>query len=117
MTREPGDRPERVILPACGARAWGGSFAAVTCLKMSCGWRGRHGRACENDSSKERMRHRIARPSGPDRLDYGVLIFANLAAWVWAFVEFSHQPVLIGTAVLAYSVGLRHAIEADHIEG
>jgi len=30
MTREPGDRPEHVILPACGARAWGGSFAAVT---------------------------------------------------------------------------------------
>src|SRR5258707_10495496 len=48
-------------------------------------------------------------------LIYGVLIFANLAAWVWAFVEFSHQPVLIGTAVLAYSLGLRHAIDADHI--
>jgi high-affinity nickel-transport protein len=46
---------------------------------------------------------------------YGVLIFANVAAWVWAFVEFSHQPVLIGTAVLAYSLGLRHAIDADHI--
>jgi hypothetical protein len=24
MTREPGDLPEHVILPACGARAWGG---------------------------------------------------------------------------------------------
>src|ERR1035438_6536399 len=46
---------------------------------------------------------------------YGVLIFANVAAWVWAFVEFSHLPVLIGTAVLAYSLGLRHAIDADHI--
>src|SRR6202051_3807662 len=46
---------------------------------------------------------------------YGLLIFANLAAWIWAFVAFAHQPVLIGTAVLAYSLGLRHAIDADHI--
>ena len=46
---------------------------------------------------------------------YGILIFANVSAWTWAFVEFAHQPVLIGTAVLAYSLGLRHAIDADHI--
>src|ERR1035437_58965 len=46
---------------------------------------------------------------------YGILIFANVSAWVWALVEFAHQPVLIGTAVLAYSLGLRHAIDADHI--
>src|ERR1700721_1925608 len=46
---------------------------------------------------------------------YAVLIIANLAAWIWALVAFAHQPVLIGTAVLAYSLGLRHAIDADHI--
>jgi nickel/cobalt transporter (NiCoT) family protein len=46
---------------------------------------------------------------------YAVLIVANLAAWIWALVAFVHQPVLIGTAVLAYSLGLRHAIDADHI--
>jgi nickel/cobalt transporter (NiCoT) family protein len=46
---------------------------------------------------------------------YGLLIFANLAAWIWSFIAFAHQPVLIGTAVLAYSLGLRHAIDADHI--
>jgi high-affinity nickel-transport protein len=46
---------------------------------------------------------------------YGFLIASNLAAWIWAFVAFAHQPVLIGTAVLAYSLGLRHAIDADHI--
>jgi high-affinity nickel-transport protein len=45
----------------------------------------------------------------------GLLIFANLSAWVWTFAQFAHQPVLIGTAVLAYSLGLRHAIDADHI--
>jgi high-affinity nickel-transport protein len=46
---------------------------------------------------------------------YSLLIVANLAAWIWAFLAFAHQPVLIGTAVLAYSLGLRHAIDADHI--
>jgi nickel/cobalt transporter (NiCoT) family protein len=46
---------------------------------------------------------------------YSILIFANVSAWLWTFVEFVHQPVLIGTAVLAYSLGLRHAIDADHI--
>jgi nickel/cobalt transporter (NiCoT) family protein len=46
---------------------------------------------------------------------YGLLILANLAAWIWAFVAFAGQPVLVGTAVLAYSLGLRHAIDADHI--
>jgi nickel/cobalt transporter (NiCoT) family protein len=46
---------------------------------------------------------------------YAVLVAGNLAAGIWAFVAFAHQPVLIGTAVLAYSLGLRHAIDADHI--
>jgi high-affinity nickel-transport protein len=46
---------------------------------------------------------------------FSVLIVANLAAWVWAVVAFAHQPVLMATAVLAYSLGLRHAIDADHI--
>ena len=46
---------------------------------------------------------------------FAILIIANLAAWIWAFIAFVHQPVLIGTAVLAYSLGLRHAIDADHI--
>src|ERR1700732_805271 len=46
---------------------------------------------------------------------YAILIIANLAAWIWSFIAFAHQPVLIGTAILAYSLGLRHAIDADHI--
>jgi nickel/cobalt transporter (NiCoT) family protein len=46
---------------------------------------------------------------------YALLVGANLGAWIWAFIAFAHQPVLIGTAVLAYSLGLRHAIDADHI--
>lgn len=46
---------------------------------------------------------------------FAFLIITNLAAWTWALIAFAHQPVFIGTAVLAYSLGLRHAIDADHI--
>ncbi len=44
-----------------------------------------------------------------------VLVAANLAAWAWALTSFRHFPVLLGTALLAYSFGLRHAVDADHI--
>jgi len=46
---------------------------------------------------------------------YLVLIGANLGAWVWAFAAFREHPVLLGTALLAYGFGLRHAVDADHI--
>ncbi len=46
---------------------------------------------------------------------YGFLILFNLAAWFWAFAAFHRFPVLLGTAFLAYSFGLRHAVDADHI--
>ncbi|MGH9355313.1 MAG: HoxN/HupN/NixA family nickel/cobalt transporter [Terriglobia bacterium] len=46
---------------------------------------------------------------------YGVLLVFNLAAWFWAAAAFRNYPVLLGTALLAYSFGLRHAVDADHI--
>jgi high-affinity nickel-transport protein len=46
---------------------------------------------------------------------YVVLICGNLAAWAWALAALHQQPVLLGTALLAYSLGLRHAVDADHI--
>src|SRR5277367_3101528 len=46
---------------------------------------------------------------------YGLLFFANIAAWLWAIVAFHNYPVLLGTAALAYSFGLRHAFDADHL--
>jgi high-affinity nickel-transport protein len=46
---------------------------------------------------------------------YVVLISANVLAWLWAFVQFSGQPSLLGTASLAYTFGLRHAVDPDHI--
>jgi len=44
-----------------------------------------------------------------------LLVAANAAAWTWAILEFSASPVLLGTAFLAYSFGLRHAVDIDHI--
>ena len=46
---------------------------------------------------------------------YGLLIAANLGAWAWAAVLFEQQPIYLGTALLAYTLGLRHAVDADHI--
>jgi high-affinity nickel-transport protein len=46
---------------------------------------------------------------------YGLLLVFNGAAWLWAVLAFDHYPVLLGTAFLAYSFGLRHAVDADHI--
>jgi nickel/cobalt transporter (NiCoT) family protein len=46
---------------------------------------------------------------------FALLIGANLAAWAWALVAFRDHPVLLGTALLAYSLGARHAVDADHI--
>jgi len=46
---------------------------------------------------------------------YILLFTANLLVWVWALNAFLDQPVLLGTAVLAYTFGLRHAVDADHI--
>ena len=46
---------------------------------------------------------------------YGLLLVLNAAAWLWAFLAFRHYPLLLGTAFLAYSFGLRHAVDADHI--
>ncbi|MGM4991538.1 HoxN/HupN/NixA family nickel/cobalt transporter [Tardiphaga sp. 841_E9_N1_2] len=46
---------------------------------------------------------------------YTILIPANVLAWIWALIAFRDQPVLLGTALLAYTFGLRHAVDADHI--
>ena len=46
---------------------------------------------------------------------YGLLVAGNVAAWIWALITFRHSPILLGTAFLAYSFGLRHAFDADHI--
>ena len=46
---------------------------------------------------------------------YGILITINVLAWVLALMVFRDYPLLLGTAMLAYGFGLRHAVDADHI--
>jgi high-affinity nickel-transport protein len=46
---------------------------------------------------------------------YAFLVMANAAAWIWAFALFREQPILLGTALIAYGFGLRHAVDPDHI--
>jgi high-affinity nickel-transport protein len=43
------------------------------------------------------------------------LVAANVAAWGWAVLAFHARPMLLGSALLAYGFGLRHAVDADHI--
>jgi len=51
----------------------------------------------------------------PVVLLFALLVAANVAAWLAALIVFRAHPVLLGTALLAYSLGLRHAVDADHI--
>src|SRR5580700_8612478 len=46
---------------------------------------------------------------------YAILAAANLLTWAWAFAAFHGNALLLGTALLAYGFGLRHAVDADHI--
>lgn len=46
---------------------------------------------------------------------YGLLISYNIAVWLWAFYALYDTPFLFSTAILAYTFGLRHAVDADHI--
>ena len=48
-------------------------------------------------------------------MTYVILISFNVGAWLWAWLAFSDRPALLGTALLAYMFGLRHAFDADHI--
>jgi high-affinity nickel-transport protein len=58
------------------------------------------------------MYRTLARPIIPL---FAGLLLANIAAWGWAWTAFADRPVLLGTAVLAWVFGLRHAVDADHI--
>jgi nickel/cobalt transporter (NiCoT) family protein len=44
-----------------------------------------------------------------------LLVAANGLAWTWALAEFTDQRTLLGAAILAYTFGLRYAIDGDHI--
>ena len=46
---------------------------------------------------------------------YGFLGAFNIAAWALALMASASYPILLPTALLAFTFGLRHAVDADHI--
>ena len=46
---------------------------------------------------------------------YAFLVVFNAAAWALALAASAAYPILLPTAFLAYTFGLRHAVDADHI--
>jgi nickel/cobalt transporter (NiCoT) family protein len=61
------------------------------------------------------MSFRLALPRRPATILITALAAANLLAWLWALAAFRGSALLGGTALLAYGLGLRHAVDADHI--
>ncbi|KAI0841632.1 NicO-domain-containing protein [Hypoxylon sp. FL0890] len=45
----------------------------------------------------------------------GLLMFANMIVWAAVGVVLHYYPAMISPAVLSYTLGLRHALDADHI--
>jgi high-affinity nickel-transport protein len=48
-------------------------------------------------------------------LIYGFLAMLTAASWVWAFAAFHDRPALLGISLMVFGLGLRHAVDADHI--
>lgn len=46
---------------------------------------------------------------------YALLIGVNVLVWIISLLLFGHSAFLLGLAITAYSFGLRHAVDADHI--
>ena len=59
-------------------------------------------------TTSSELRNRILRV-------YGFLLVFNVGAWLLAIAASVQYPILLPTAFLAYTFGLRHAVDADHI--
>ncbi len=46
---------------------------------------------------------------------YIAIMLLNISAWSGALLLFQEHPLLLGTALLSFGLGLRHAVDADHI--
>lgn len=46
---------------------------------------------------------------------FGCLLLFNSLVWFFAFLTWQKYPILLGLVSLAYGLGLRHAVDADHI--
>jgi nickel/cobalt transporter (NiCoT) family protein len=60
------------------------------------------------NKSSQKVRQRII-------ILFGIVLFVNISVWVCG-IFFSHiHPLLLGLIAIAYGLGLRHAVDADHI--
>jgi high-affinity nickel-transport protein len=46
---------------------------------------------------------------------YGLLTVLNIGAWLCALAAFHDRPALLGLSLLIYGLGIRHAVDVDHI--
>ncbi len=46
---------------------------------------------------------------------YTALGALNIGAWIWALAAFHGRPVPLALSLMIYGLGLRHAVDADHI--
>ncbi len=60
------------------------------------------------DDNPGKVRHKVAGI-------YLLLVAVNVGVWTAALSTFHGFPLLLGTCVIAYTFGLRHAVDADHI--
>jgi nickel/cobalt transporter (NiCoT) family protein len=112
LTREPGDLPS-LVQPISGEATDDLSF-----------WRHRSRSCCFSSTACEGVVPGIVSSvlnEGAADLRrrllavYAVLLAGNILIWLWALVVLEARPVLLGTALLAYTFGLRHGVDADHI--
>jgi high-affinity nickel-transport protein len=61
------------------------------------------------------LNRRLPKISSDLFLLYAALVFVNVFVWLWAWKLFGDRPALFSVAILAYTLGLRHAVDADHI--
>src|SRR5579862_6082823 len=59
-------------------------------------------------SSSEEIRRRLI-------VIFVALIFLNIFVWILGLFFSRMHPLLLGLLAIAYGLGLRHAIDADHI--
>ena len=60
------------------------------------------------EKSSLEVRRRIA-------LIFGALLVLNILVWISGFLLSRVHPLLLGFLAIAYGLGLRHAVDADHI--
>jgi nickel/cobalt transporter (NiCoT) family protein len=115
LTRESGDLPSSDVTRKRRAGCLDAAKPSARAVDPSA-----MTKTSKQDSAMLTSPRRIFRESAPDlkaRLFfvYGALAVLNIGAWLGAFAMFGKNPALLGVALVVYGLGLRHAVDADHI--